>query len=107
MQYSNTDMLRYLEQLYDQAGLLDEGIYSFKHVLVTDAPHHAELYYLIGVLYNKKQDYTDAVVYLDSCLLYNPDHAMALNHKAIAALNLQHYDDAIAACDHLITLDPG
>jgi len=104
--YSNPDMLRYLVQLYDQGGQLDKGIAAFKTILDKNTTPNPEVLFSIGLFYNKKQDYADAIIYLDSCLHYNPNHLLALNHKAIADLNLQRYDNAIEACSKLISLDP-
>jgi tetratricopeptide (TPR) repeat protein len=106
MQNSNPDALRYLAQLYGQAGQQEKGITMYKNMLATGSPHNAELYYSIGSMYNQKQDYGQAITYLDSCLQYNPNHQSALSQKVIADLNLQRNDDAIATGEKLIMLDP-
>jgi tetratricopeptide (TPR) repeat protein len=105
-QNSNPDMLRYLAQLYGQAGQQDKGIAMYKNMLTTGSPNNAEIYYSVGYFYNQKQDYNNAIIYFDSCLLYNPGHQSALTQKIIADLNIQHNDDAIASSEKLLSLDP-
>lgn len=106
MQNSNPEGLRYLAQLYGQAGQQDKGIAMYKDMLASGSPHNAELYYSIGLFYNQKQEFANAIVYLDSCLLYNADHTSALSQKIIADLNLQHHEDAISTSEKLLSIDP-
>jgi tetratricopeptide (TPR) repeat protein len=106
MNYSKPDMIHYLALVYDQAGQQDEGIAAFQTILKNNAASDPEVWYSLGMLYNKKQDYDQALPYLDSCLRYNPDHQLALTHKIIADLNLQRNEEAVTTCDKLISLDP-
>jgi len=106
MNYSNANMLRYMAQLYEQSGQFDKGITSFKSILNHNPASTPEVLYTIGLMYNKKQEYAEAITWLDSCLHRDPGHQLALNHKIIAELNLLRYPDAIKAADKLIQLNP-
>jgi hypothetical protein len=106
MNYSKPDMLRYQAQLYEQSGQIDKGIMMYKSVLNNNSAPAPDVLYSIGLLYNKKQEFAEAVVWLDSCLHYVPDNQLALNHKIIADLNLQRNQDAVHTADQLLQLNP-
>ena len=107
MNNSNPVALKYLGGIYDKQGRFDDAIKTYKSILTINptAPDPEALYF-IGLLHNKKQEYQQALPYLDSSLVYRPDYLMALKHKAIAHVNLKQSPEAIATCQRILELDP-
>jgi len=107
MNNSNPVALKYLGGIYDKQGQFDNAITTYKAILTLNpAAPDAEALYFIGLLHNKKQEYQQAIPYLDSSLVYRPDYLMALKHKAIAHVNLKQSQEAIATCQRILELDP-
>lgn len=107
MNNSNPETVRYLASMYDKAGQFDKAIATYKMLLNLKPEPDPETLYFIGLLYNKKQDYASAIPYLDSCLQIKPDYILAWKHKALALVNLQRNDEAIATCEQILKIDPG
>jgi predicted Zn-dependent protease len=106
MNNSNPVALKYLGGLYDKTGQFDLALQTYKTLISVHTAPDPETLYFIGLLYNKKQDYVQAIPYLDSCLQFTPDYLPALKHKAIAHVNLKQNEEAIATCERILKLDP-
>ncbi len=104
MNNSSPVALKYLGGLYDKIGQFDDALNTYKTLIAVNTD--PEALYFIGLLYNKKQEYAQAIPYLDSCLQYTPDYLPALKHKAIAHVNLKQNEEAIATCERILKLDP-
>jgi tetratricopeptide (TPR) repeat protein len=67
----------------------------------------AEKYFEIANKLFDKNDYTNAIIYLDSTILANTEHPEAYAYRGICRFELKLYNEAIIDFDFALQLVPG
>lgn len=88
-----------------RAGRLDRAEQLYRQVLRADAASFPALH-MLGFLKAQQGKYDDAITFLNKAVRKNPTDPAALAHYAHALMAAQRFDEALAAYDRLLAVQP-
>ena len=88
-----------------QAGRLAEAEQACNQILATQ-PDHFDSLHLLGIVFHRRGDHTQALRHIDLALKINPNNIPALNNRGIALRELKRFEDALASYDRALALWP-
>ncbi|MFT7461764.1 MAG: tetratricopeptide (TPR) repeat protein [Pseudohongiellaceae bacterium] len=100
------------EVMYEQSAarrdhaLRDEAMSLFEEVIDLNDRLATPFYYRGRYLGEKQRAFRDAIVEYDKAIARDPDHPMALFYKALAYMELNDLDGALASLETLTTVRP-
>ena len=99
---SNTKSIRNLAQIYYDTGNMEKSIETYEDAInkETDRKVKADLYFNLGILYNRVDDFEEAEFYFMNALDENPDDVEAIMGMA------QVFENAEKFYRELIAIDP-
>jgi tetratricopeptide (TPR) repeat protein len=105
---SNTQSIRNLAQIYYDLGQLEESIQTYEVAInkETDREVKADLYFNLGILYNKVGDLEEAEYNFTNALDENPDDVEAVMGMAQVFENAEKWRKAEKFYRELIAIDP-
>ena len=105
---SNTKSIRNLAQIYYDMGQLEESIQTYEIAInkETDRKVKADLYFNLGILYNKVGDLEEAEYNFTNALDENPDDIEAVMGMAQVFENAEKWRKAEKFYRELIAIDP-
>ena len=105
---SNTKSIRNLAQIYYDMGQLEESIQTYEVAIdkETDREVKADLYFNLGILYNKVGDLNEAEYNFTNALDENPDDVEAVMGMAQVFENAEKWRKAEKFYRELIAIDP-
>jgi len=105
---SNTKSIRNLAQIYYDLGQLEESIQTYEVAInkETDREVKADLYFNLGILYNKVGDLEEAEYNFTNALDENPDDVEAVMGMAQVFENAEKWRKAEKFYRELIAIDP-
>ena len=105
---SNTKSIRNLAQIYYDLGQLEESIQTYEVAInkETDREVKADLYFNLGILYNKVGNLEEAEYHFTNALDENPDDVEAVMGMAQVFENAEKWRKAEKFYRELIAIDP-
>ena len=105
---SNTKSIRNLAQIYYDMGQLDKSIQTYEVAIdkETDREVKADLYFNLGILYNKVGNLEEAEYHFTNALDENPDDVEAVMGMAQVFENAEKWRKAEKFYRELIAIDP-
>ena len=105
---SNTQSIRNLAQIYYDLGQLEESIQTYEVAInkETDNKVKADLYFNLGILYNKVGNLEEAEYNFTNALDENPDDVEAVMGMALVFENAEKWRKAEKFYRELIAIDP-
>jgi tetratricopeptide (TPR) repeat protein len=103
---SNLFQARYsLAMLLDKMGKTRQGIFHL-HKAIGQTPKNAMMYYDLGVLYARVNDFDQAAEYSRLATVYDTSLSEGYNNQAYALAHLNRLDEALAAINQALELKP-
>ena len=105
---SNTKSIRNLAQIYYDTGNMEKSIETYEEAInkETDRKVKADLYFNLGILYNRVDDFEEAEFNFMNALDENPDDVEAIMGMAQVFENAEKWRKAEKFYRELIAIDP-